>query len=35
MLREKVEHISSILKLGASVDAFLGVRTSIVHLLVG
>jgi hypothetical protein len=35
MLREKLKHISSLLRLGASVDAFLGAWTSGVHPLVG
>jgi hypothetical protein len=34
MLREKLKHISSLLRLGASVDAFLGAWTSNVHPLV-
>jgi hypothetical protein len=35
MLREKLKHISSLLRLDASVDTFLGVWTSSVYLLVG
>jgi hypothetical protein len=35
ILRKRLEHISFLLRLGASVDAFLGVETSCVHLLVG
>jgi hypothetical protein len=35
MIREKLKHISSLLRLGASVDAFLGAWTSSVHPLVG
>jgi hypothetical protein len=35
ILRVKLEHILSLLKLGASVDAFFGAWTSSVHLLVG
>jgi hypothetical protein len=35
MLREKLKHISSLLQLGASVDAFLETCTSSVHPLVG
>jgi hypothetical protein len=35
MLREMLEHISSVLRLSASIDAFLGACTSSVHLLVG
>jgi hypothetical protein len=35
MLGEKLEHISSVLRLEASVDMFLGVWTSSMHLLVG
>jgi hypothetical protein len=35
VLREKLKHISSLLRLGASVDAFLGVWTTSVHPLVG
>jgi hypothetical protein len=35
MLREKLKHISSVFRLGASVDAFIGAWTSSVHLLVG
>jgi hypothetical protein len=34
MLKEKLKHISSLLKLSASVDAFLGAWTSSVHPLV-
>jgi hypothetical protein len=34
MLREKLKHISSLLGLGASIDAFLGAWTSSVHPLV-
>jgi hypothetical protein len=33
MLREMLKHISSLLWLGASVDAFLGAWTSSVHSL--
>jgi hypothetical protein len=33
MLRDTVKHISSLLKLGASVDAFLGAWTSGAHPL--
>jgi hypothetical protein len=35
MIREKLEHISSVLRLDAYVDTFLGAWTSSVHLLVG
>jgi hypothetical protein len=35
MLGEKLKHISSLLRLGDSVDAFLGAWTSSVHPLVG
>jgi hypothetical protein len=35
MLREKLKHISPLLRLGALVDAFLGAWTSSVHLLAG
>jgi hypothetical protein len=35
MLREKLKHISSLLRLDAFVNAFLGVWTSSVHSLVG
>jgi hypothetical protein len=35
MFKEKLKHILSLLRLGASVDVFLGVWTSSVHLLVG
>jgi hypothetical protein len=35
MFREKLKHISSLLRLGASVDAFLGAWTSSVLSLVG
>jgi hypothetical protein len=35
MLIEKLKHISSLLKLGVSVDTFLGVWTSSVHPLAG
>jgi hypothetical protein len=35
VLREKLKHISSLLRLDASVDFFLGVWTTSVHPLVG
>jgi hypothetical protein len=35
MIREKLKHISSLLRLGAYVDAFLGAWMSSVHPLVG
>jgi hypothetical protein len=35
ILREKSKHILSLLRLGASIDAFLGAWTSRVHPLVG
>jgi hypothetical protein len=35
LLREKLKHILSLLRLGASVDAFLGAWTSNVRPLVG
>jgi hypothetical protein len=35
MLREKSKHILSLLRLGTSIDAFLGAWTSRVHPLVG
>jgi vacuolar-type H+-ATPase subunit E/Vma4 len=35
MLKEKLKHISSLLRLGASVEAFLRAWTSSVHQLVG
>jgi hypothetical protein len=35
MLREMLKHISSLLRLGVSVDAFLGAWTSGAHLLEG
>jgi hypothetical protein len=35
MLREKLKHISSLFRLDASVDAFLGAWMSNVHPLVG
>jgi hypothetical protein len=35
MLREKLEHISPLLRLDASADAFLGIWTSRVHPLAG
>jgi hypothetical protein len=34
MLREKLKHISSLLRLGASIEAFLRTWTSSVHPLV-
>jgi hypothetical protein len=35
MLREKLKHISSLLRLDASVDAFLEAWASSVHFLIG
>jgi hypothetical protein len=35
MLKNMLEHISSLLRLDASVDTFLGDWTSSVHLLIG
>jgi hypothetical protein len=35
MLKEKLKHISPLLRLGTSVDTFLGAWTSSVHHLVG